>query len=124
MSYAEVFAPIEAVYKERVMRDTWGHLAPKRGEIYNGWILFGTNAFGSMNAQLLDAEWVCPSEKMKSNPWIYEDINEYLLSKMGNKSKFKEGCVYLFTGTYRLYSNGAHSFGGKFKHIKIKKPKL
>ena len=118
---ADIFAPIQAVYKERVMRDTWGHLAPKRGVIYKGWILLGTNAFGSMNPELLDAEFEDDTEAMGSSPWSYDHINEYLHKR---SKQFSPGCVYLFTGTYRTYHNGAHSFSGKFKKIKIKIPKM
>lgn len=35
----ETFAPIEAVYAERVAQDTWGHLAPKKNVTYKGQIL-------------------------------------------------------------------------------------
>ena len=117
MSYAEAFAPIEAVYKERVMRETWGHLAPKRGTIYKGWILFGTNAFGSMNPQLLDAEFKAGKNVLDSSPWSYEDIENYLYKR---DNKFKPGCVYKFEGTYRIYKNGTHSFIGKFRKINTK----
>lgn len=119
MSLAEAFAPIQAVYKERVMRDTWGHLAPKIGTVYTGWILFGTNAFGSMNPQLLDAEFKSGKTVMDSSPWSYEDIENYLDKRVDRKN-FKPGCVYKFEGTYRIYKNGAHSFGGKFRKINTK----
>ena len=127
MSLQSVCEVANAPYVQAVMWNTWGHLAPKIGTTYKGWILIGTNAFGTMNPQLLDAEFEEPSgEQMGSSPWSHDHIEDYLFKRFDlhyrNKKKkiFKPGCVYKFIGTYTVYKNGSHSFNGKFININTK----
>lgn len=127
MSLQSACEMANAPYVAAVMWNTWGHLAPKIGTCYHGWILFGTNAFGTINPQLLDAEFYEPTgELMESSLWSYNHINDYLDKRFElgcwnkKKKKFKPGCVYKFFGTYTIYKNGSHSFNGKFKEIKTK----
>ena len=111
-------------YFQAVMYNTWGHLAPKIGTSYNGFILFGTSGFGCINPLLLDAEFYEPNgEQMGASPWSYDHIEDYLVKRFElgcwNKKKpiFKPGCVYKFNGTYTIYKNGSHSFNGKIRKI-------
>lgn len=127
MSLQSVCEEANAHYKRAVMWNTWGHLAPKIGTTYQGWILLGTNAFGTINPQLLDAEFYEPTgELMDSSPWSFNHIEDYLRKRFElgcwnqKKPKFKPGRVYKFFGTYTIYKNGSHSFNGKFKEIKTK----
>jgi hypothetical protein len=124
MIYKQIVEVANAPYVQGVMYNTWGHLAPKIGVTYKGWILFGTNAFGTMNPQLLDAEFEEPNnDLMPSSPWSHEHIEDYLFKRFdlhyrNKKTKhFKPGCVYKFHGTYTIYKNGSHSFNGKFTKI-------
>lgn len=127
MGYRDIVEMANAPYKQAVMYNTWGHLAPKIGTTYQGFILFGTNGFGTINPQLLDAEFEeTNGEQMGASPWSYDHIESYLFKRFElgcwNKKKpiFKPGCVYKFEGTYTIYKNGGHSFNGKIRKINTK----
>jgi hypothetical protein len=70
MGLQEAFAPIEAVYREAVLRDTWGHLAPEPGRKYAGTILFTHSEYGDITVirtdfpGLPDSPEPTPSSKM------------------------------------------------------------
>lgn len=95
----EAFAPAEARYKEAVMFDTWGHLAPKKNQAYKGRIVYAVGCFGSDN--LNPTAIVFDFGELDSSPWFFEKMAEFLSDQKENLRK--EGCVYEFTGSFRNY---------------------
>lgn len=55
---AEVFAPVQAIHRARILADTWGHLAPKKNRTYRGYVVFALGCFGSdsLNPTVLECE--------------------------------------------------------------------
>ena len=70
---AEAFAPAEAVYKARIMQDTWGHLFPDK-EHYEGQIRIASPFYGSQGSSIVLHE----SESLPcSSPWWFEAVMEF-----------------------------------------------
>lgn len=70
---AEAFAPVEAVYKARIMQDTWGHLFPDK-EHYEGQIRIASPFYGSQGSSIVLHE----SESLPcSSPWWFEAVMEF-----------------------------------------------
>lgn len=93
----EVFAPIEAKYKARVMEATWGHLAPKKNKTYKGRIVYAIGIFGDdgLNPTAL----FCEFEGLDDSPWFYDALTNFM-----SKQKGEGGRVYEFVGWFRNYS--------------------
>jgi hypothetical protein len=93
---SDVFAGIEAVYKAKVMGDTWGHLAPKKNTTYRGRIVCAVGCFG--NDHLNPTPLICEFNNLESSPWFFNAMGDFIGSQ-----KFESGCVYEFKGTFRNY---------------------
>jgi hypothetical protein len=93
----DVFAPIEAKYKADIMKNTWGHLAPKKNKVYKGKIVYAVGCFGndSLNPTVL----VCNFKELDSSPWFFNALTDFIHSL---KLK-EEGCVYEFEGYFKNY---------------------
>jgi hypothetical protein len=122
MSLGDAFAEYEAHYKEEVMRQTWGHLAPKRNKRYKGRVVFAVGCFSS--DYLNPTPIVCEFKDLESSPWFYSALNEYLQSL-----KVEEGKVYEFTGKFCNYKFEGEvrtvfdpSFAKKFPKVKARRP--
>lgn len=96
---ADAFAPAEAHYKELVIQETWGHLAPKKNKTYKGKVVYAVGCFGNDNLNPIPIR----SEFMglDSSPWFYDALNEFLQDLP--EEQRKEGCVYEWLGTFRNY---------------------
>lgn len=92
MSFASVLAEVEAQNRAVVRVETFGHLAPRKGEIYQGHIVFAVPEFDSGNPCIVSAEF----EGLNDSPWLYEAMIEFA------ERKTKAG-VYRFDGTVRNY---------------------
>ncbi len=100
-TFAEAFAPWEAHYKSKVMESTWGHLAPKKNKIYNGYIVFCVSVYGDI---------VPINNKFKGlpdSPWFYETLQDFVC-----ENSKKKGVVYRFDGTFCNYK-----FSGMIREI-------
>lgn len=55
MPWIDAFAPAEEAYREAVMRDTWGHLAPEKNKSYPGRLVFSFGVYksGDLNPTIL-----------------------------------------------------------------------
>lgn len=93
---SDVFAPVEALYKAKVMEDTWGHLAPKKNKTYRGRIVYAIGCFG--NGPLNPTPLVCEFKNLESSPWFFSVMNDFIGSQ-----KSESGCVYEFKGAFRNY---------------------
>lgn len=118
---AEVFAPVEAHYRQQVLKETWGHLAPKRNKKYRGFIVFAIGCYGSdyLNPTVLS----CELEGLSDSPWFFDALMEWLSSHQHCSSigededkdcKFKIGHVYRFNGYFRNYE-----FVGEFSQARM-----
>ncbi len=94
-SMADAFAPVEALYRARVIESTWGHLAPLKNKTYSGHMVFALGCFGSdaLNPTVLECEI-----GLDSSPWFYDAMIDFLSSLGGD-----EGGVYRWDGTFRNY---------------------
>lgn len=93
-TWAETFAPIEARDRERVLQNTWGHLAPKKNTTYRGEILFCKSEYNSGSITLVSSKM-----GIDSSPWFYDSVHEFLYSFDG----LEEGYVYKINATWRNY---------------------
>jgi hypothetical protein len=92
---------------DRVMRDTWGHLAPK-AQTYSGWMVFARSAYPGDGVTLLNAEF----EDLNDSPWLYAEMQEWIARHVP-----REACVYRFDGTYTRFETGAYRFAGKVRSV-------
>ncbi len=98
MNWAErAFGPAEEIYRQEVLRDTWGHLAPTKGREYPGRIVFSFGVFdsGDLNPVVL----VCDFGDLDSSPWFYDALQGFL----DRYTPGEAGRVYEWTGTFRNY---------------------
>lgn len=86
-------APVRLANKQAVYKATWGHLAPKRNRIYQGYIVFSISAFGDM--VVIDADFA----GLPDSPWLYDAVNDFAFED----NALVHGAVYRFTGTFRNY---------------------
>ena len=96
--FADAFLPAEARDRERVMQETWGHLAPQKNKTYAGRIVYAVGAFGDdpLNPTML----VCEFKGLDDSPWFFDAVAEFI----GSRSQENEtGNVYEFRGTFRNY---------------------
>jgi hypothetical protein len=112
---ADVWAPVDAHYRQQVLKETWGHLAPKKNRKYKGFIVFAIGCFGSdhLNPTVLS----CELKDLESSPWFYEALCEWLSDQQecdDEKSAFKIGNVYRFDGFFRNYE-----FVGEFRQLRM-----
>ena len=98
---ADAFAPATEDYKEKVMQHTWGHLAPSRGKIYTGEILFAFSEYGDYVP--IHAHF----EGLDDSPWFFNDMLDFV-------SQVKEPGIYKFKGNYVN-----HQFKGETEHLSL-----
>lgn len=94
------FAPAEAKYREAVLQQTWGHLAPRRNKKYHGRIVYSFGVFdsGHLNPTVL----VCALADLDSSPWFYDNLHEFL-DKEAPKVEDNVGKVFEWKGYFRNY---------------------
>jgi len=87
--------PINAHYKQQVLVNTWGHLAPEKNVSYKGEILFSVSGYGNAGKALIDSKF----DNLNDSPWLYDAIYEYLDKWKG----LQDGCIYKINCTLRNY---------------------
>jgi hypothetical protein len=87
-------APVELAYKQEVLKDTWGHLAPKRNKTHRGFIVFTITTYGNM--EMIDNGF----DGLPDSPWLFDAMQEFAFSDWEN---LEHGTVYRFDGTFRNY---------------------
>lgn len=88
-----------------VMNETWGHLKPKNGVSYPGYILYTIGECGDITC--IQSNF----EGLPSSPWFHDDLCEF----MGDNGE-ERGEVYLWRGAYCHKS--AKKFMGVFQLLK------
>lgn len=95
MNYMEAaFAPAEMEHKNKVLKDTWGHLAPNRNKIYRGHIVFTITTYGDM--VIIDKSFV----DLPDSPWFFDAMNEFVFEDWRS---LPEGAVLRWEGTFKNY---------------------
>ncbi len=105
---AEAFAPAEAAHRARVMGATWGHLAPKPSNKYEGTILFSHSEYGDLVPLRSDFK------DLPDSPWFFQDMQDWI-----GQQKTEAGQVYFFRGSYTKFKTGNCRFSGKVRSIHI-----
>lgn len=108
-----VFAPAEARERERVITETWGHLAPKQNKAYSGRVVYAVGIFGSddLNPTVIVSDF----KGLDSSPWFYDSLQDFIDELRGTRDEVKAGkpgCVYEWVGVFRNYI-----FAGKTRLI-------
>ena len=89
--------------REKVMRDTWGHMDANPGTRYRGHIVFAEGAFSGHGVIAL----ACEFGNAGCGPWFYEGLNDWLCDQ-----ETEPGKLYRFDGYYRLAAGERHEFVG------------
>lgn len=110
----EAMRPATERYRQQVLQRTWGHLAPKRGVLYRGRIVYVCGVFNSgyLNPTIIFCD--LRSRKygeLSSSPWFYEAVHDFVAGiswkpereHPPRKGHGEEGCVYEWTGYFKNY---------------------
>jgi hypothetical protein len=94
----DAFAPAVEAYRQEVLADTWGHLAPKKNLTYTGRIVFAFGVYdsGELNPVILASDF---DHDLDGGPWFYDAVHEFL----GDFTPGEPGRVYEWRGTFRNY---------------------
>jgi hypothetical protein len=80
---------ITDAYAERkrqdVIQDTWGHLAPKKGRSYKGYMIWAYGGYGDI--VLLDAGF----KGLSDSPWLFGEMQEYIGENLNGKGIYING---------------------------------
>ena len=90
------------------MQDTWGHLAPKKGRSYKGYMIWAYSGYGDIT--LLDAAF----KKLSDSPWLYEAMQEYIGENLDGEG------VYKWLGQFSKVDDDCYCFGGKIERLDFK----
>ncbi len=94
--------------KQDVMQDTFGHLAPKKGQSYKGTMIYAHGEYGDI--VLLASDF----KKLDSSPWLFDAMQEYL------GEHCEEEGVYKWKGQFTKIHDGTYCFGGKIERLDFK----
>jgi hypothetical protein len=101
--------------QERVMRETWGHLAPVPRQVYRGFVLFSVSPNGDNN--LLDFNFV----GLDGNPWTFEHVSAWWCNETEN-SRYRtsnQTRFWRWEGTYTALKNGRARLSGKTVEMQL-----
>jgi len=108
--------PMYNVYDrtEEVMNDTWGHMKPKAGRKYYGYMFM----YYSFNGHFGILDW--HYEGLEGSPWQYDHFNAWVNRFIDDKNKIlnsggediKPG-VHRYDGWYKAFKNGRCQFQEK-----------
>lgn len=105
MVLADAFAPAEAQYKEAVMQNAFGHLAPQKNRRYRGNIVFTAGVWGDeeLNPVSLRCEFSNKTVgELQGSPWFYDFLQDFYFSLVKD-GQVKPGVVYEFRGYFLNY---------------------
>ena len=89
-----------------VLRETWGHLAPKPNRPYQGWMIFAHTAHG--DCLPIDYDF----QRLDSSPWLFEAIMDFI-----NEHTDEEG-IYRWEGIFKMDRQGNCTWRGLVTRIK------
>ncbi len=110
-SFASAFNAHEAQARERILQETFGHLAPEENKEYRGFVVFAIGCCGSdhLNPTPLEIEF----GDLDSSPWLFDSLIEMLQGLQTT-----EGGVYRWEGRFRNYK-----WSGRMRRLKLVAPK-
>ena len=88
---AEAFIPVDESYKEAVMENTWGHLAPRRNIQHKGLMLFARSEYGDL--VILNSAFA----GLDDSPWLFQAMMDFVCENTPAPG------IYKFTGSFRNY---------------------
>lgn len=102
---ADAFAPVGALYREQVMQQTWGHLAPRKSKKYWGTIVF---TFGLYNSGNLNPTFLKIDLKgLDDSPWFCNAVIDWVYESMIKNRDLDDnshvGGIYEFSGYFMNY---------------------
>lgn len=109
MGLADVAALLQADQAAAVRADTWGHLAPKKGEKYPVEMVVAVGFFSEdvRNPVLLSCG---PVDGPWDGPWFYDSVRDFISESLGKDEN--ESKIFRFVGHWRNYK-----FVGKFTQL-------
>lgn len=116
MSLAQVLGEIEAHNREIVYQETWGHLAPKVKEVYEGFILFTHGCHGDITVIQWDFKLPDGTE-LDASPWLYRDMHDFVGDHI--MAKDHPGGIWRFDGTFKRNKNGTSRWTGKVRPMRV-----
>lgn len=103
------FLQHEARYQAQVLFDTFGHLEPKRRQIYPCTLIFTQSETGDYAVIRSDF-----GDDLGGSPGLYTEMYEWILEKAKEPGK-----IYKFIGNYMRFNNGRCRFSGKIRLLKV-----
>lgn len=91
--------------RQSVMQDTWGHLAPKKGRSYKGYMIWAYGGWGEI--VLLDAAFT----NLNDSPWLFEAMQDYIGEHLDGEG------IYKWEGQFEKLDEGCYCFGGIIKRL-------
>jgi len=111
MSLASAFAPSDNANYNRVMQNTFGHLAPVRRRAIPGWITFVTSPYSGCTVVDLSFDGTPDS------PWLAEAVMDYVGNLVTRYDVDNRAGFYRWEGTVTMFDNGAFRFGGDTRRL-------
>lgn len=93
--------------KQKIMQDTFGHLAPKKGRSYKGFMIYAHGEYGEI--VLLDAKF----KGLSDSPWLFDAMQDYI------GGHCKDCGVYKWEGRCTKIDESSICFGGEIKRIEF-----
>ena len=90
------------------MQNTWGHLAPRKGHSYKGYMIWAYSRYGEI--VLLDADF----RNLNDSPWLFEAMQEYIGENLDGEG------IYKWEGCFTKLDDELFCFGGKIKRLDFK----
>jgi hypothetical protein len=104
-------------YVEAVMQDTWGHLAPKVREVYEGFILFTHGVHGDIT--IIDWDFKTKDGlELDGSPWLHVDLHDQVGNWIEQKQN-RRGGIWRFDGTFQRLKNGKSRWSGKVRPMRV-----
>lgn len=101
MPWIDALIPAEIENKRRVMKETWGHLAPHRNAVYRGRIVYVCGIYGSdhLNPTVIFENLTSRTcGQIDGSPWWYDALHDFLRTQEN-----EVGVVYEWTGQFINY---------------------
>lgn len=99
------FDVCEASKAQEVMRDTWGHLAPQKGQSYKGYMIYAHSGYDDI--VLIDSGF----KNLSDSPWLYGNMQDFI-AENGER-----GNIYRWDGYYKVFTDNRYCFDGIIKKI-------
>lgn len=104
-------------YVEAVWQDTWGHLAPRVRDVYEGFVLFTLGVHGDIT--LIDWDFKTKDgTELDGSPWLHEDMTEQVCEWIDQKDN-RRGGIWQFDGTFERLKNGKSRWRGKVSPMRV-----